>query len=360
MRSSGIGGQAVIEGVMMRNHGKYAVAVRTPDGEISVKTERCKGVDDRPVVLRLPIVRGVVAFVDSLVLGMKTLTYSSSLFEEIPLEQEDKKKESIENFFIILLAVLLAVGVFMVLPFWLSQLCAKKIASTTVLTVVEGVIRIGLFVLYVLAISCMKDIKRTFMYHGAEHKVINCIERGKTLTVANARKSSRFHRRCGTSFLFVVMLISVILFVFVNVPNIWMRMVYRILLIPVVAGISYEFILWAGNSDNIIVKVLSIPGLALQGLTTREPDDDMLEVAIASVNAVFDWKNYQERLRAQMRAAKARKKRQEQGGDPSKKKLTREEEREALRKREEEYRRRKEAREQGEESSEEDIEEQES
>lgn len=195
------------------------------------------------------------------------------------------------------------------------------------------------------------------MYHGAEHKVINCIERGKTLTVANARKSSRFHRRCGTSFLFVVMLISVILFVFVNVPNIWMRMVYRILLIPVVAGISYEFILWAGNSDNIIVKVLSIPGLALQGLTTREPDDDMLEVAIASVNAVFDWKNYQERLRAQMRAAKARKKRQEQGGDPSKKKLTREEEREALRKREEEYRRRKEAREQGEESSEEDIEE---
>lgn len=316
MKSSGIGGQAVLEGVMMKNKSSYAVAVRKPDGKISVEKGKCSSIGDKSIFFRLPIIRGVVAFVESLVLGMKTLTYSSSFYEEEETEKKDQKssekaqrKETIENVLIVMLAIILAVGFFMLLPFFLSGLLRSKIESQTVLTVIEGILRIVLFVGYVVAISFMSDIKRVFMYHGAEHKTINCVENGLELTVENVRQQSKEHRRCGTSFLLIVMFISIIFFLFIHVDSIALRMVFRILLIPVVAGVSYEFIRWAGNSDNRIVILLSKPGLLLQRLTTREPDDSMIEVAIASVEAVFDWKEYQRRCQAQeKRRAQGRKK----------------------------------------------------
>lgn len=316
MKSSGIGGQAVLEGVMMKNKNKYAVAVRKPDGTIAVEKGTCSSVADKSAFFRLPIIRGIVAFIESLLLGMKTLTSSADYYEdEADAEKKSKmtkeqlakqqKKESLEIVITVIFSVILAIGIFMVLPMFLSELLKKKIVSTTVLAVVEGAIRVVMFVGYILSISLMKDIHRLFMYHGAEHKVINCIEHGYELNVRNARKQSKQHKRCGTSFLFVVMFISIIFFVFLDFPNIWLRFASRILLVPVIAGVSYEFIRLAGNSNNIIVNILSKPGLLLQRLTTREPDDSMLEVAIASVEAVFDWEAY---LRKNKSLRKAKKK----------------------------------------------------
>ena len=189
-------------------------------------------------------------------------------------------------------SILMAVAIFMVLPYVISGFFRKYIVSNTLLAIVEGVIRLGLFTLYVVLISCMKDIKRTYMYHGAEHKCINCIERGRELNVRNVRKSSRYHARCGTSFLFIVMIISIIFFIFIRVESPALRVLFRILLVPVIAGVSYEFIRLAGRSENPLVKLLSLPGKAMQKLTTKEPDDDMIEVAIAAVEAVFDWKAF--------------------------------------------------------------------
>lgn len=310
MKSSGIGGQAVLEGVMMKNKSCYAVAVRKPDGEISVEKGNCKSIGEKSVFFRLPIIRGVVAFVESLILGMRTLTYSSGFYEEEESEETEKntKKETIENILIVLLSIVLAVGFFMLLPFFLSELLRSKIHSQTTLAVVEGILRIVLFVGYVIAISCMKDIKRVFMYHGAEHKTINCVENGMDLTVGNVRQQSKQHRRCGTSFLLIVMFISIIFFIFIHIDNIWLRMLFRILLVPVIAGISFEFIRWAGNTDNKVVIILSKPGMLLQRLTTREPDDKMIEVAIASVEAVFDWKEYQRRSLIQAKRQEEKKK----------------------------------------------------
>lgn len=300
VKPSGIGGQAVLEGVMMKNRDRYAVAVRKPDGEIEVEKGHCESLRDRYFICDMPIIRGVVTFVESLVLGMKSLTDSSKYFED---EEEDKQKEidedkkkrreKLETTFTVILSIILAVGIFMILPFFISELLKKVVASEKLLAVIEGVIRILLFIGYVFAISFVEDIKRVFMYHGAEHKTINCVEHMLPLTVENVRKQSREHKRCGTSFIFIVLFISIIFFIFIRVDNMWLKLLYRILLVPVIAGVSYEFIRLAGKSENSIVNALSKPGMLIQKLTTKEPDDSMIEVAIASVEAVFDWKEFQ-------------------------------------------------------------------
>ncbi len=302
MKPSGIGGQAVIEGVMMKNGNKYAVAVRKPNNEIVVETNTLKERNNK--FLSLPIVRGVVAFIDSLSLGMKSLTFSASFYEEEEEESKFEKKlnemtkghaDGILNGFTMVLAVLLAVGIFVVAPMLLAGFLAAKIENATVLALLEGVFRLLIFILYIVLISQMKDIKRLFMYHGAEHKSINCIENGLPLTVQNVKKQSREHKRCGTSFLLTVMVISIIFFIFIRVENTLLRFVVRLLLIPVIAGISYEFIRLAGRSNSKVMDVLSRPGMWMQALTTKEPDESMIEVAMASVEAVFDWQAFIEK-----------------------------------------------------------------
>lgn len=299
MKYSGIGGQAVMEGVMMKNKDTYAVAVRTMDKQIVVETKEYKGICPNQKIQKLPLVRGVINFIDSLVLGMKSLTFSASFFEEedqkeLTKEQAQKKKKKDDAAMggTVVLSIVLAVAIFMILPFYLSRLFAHLGWSETLIAVSEGIIRVLIFMAYVVGISLMKDIQRVYMYHGAEHKCINCIEHGMDLNVENVRKSSRIHKRCGTSFLFFVIIISVILFIFIRVDSAVLRLVVRLLLIPVIAGISYELIRLAGRSEGKIIGALSKPGMLLQRLTTKEPDDDMIEVAIASVEAVFDWKEY--------------------------------------------------------------------
>lgn len=299
MKSSNIGGQAVLEGIMMKNGPKYAVAVRKPDGEIEVKTDEYKSIIKWEKLTRIPFVRGVFNFVDSLVLGMKTLTYSASFFEEeteIVLTEEEaikqQKKDDLIMGITMVVSVVIAMGLFMILPYFISNLFKGVITSRFLRTVLESVVRVGLFVVYILAVSQMKDIQRTFMYHGAEHKCINCIEHGMDLTVENVKKSSKQHKRCGTSFLFFVMLVSVIVCFFITAESQLLRVLIRLALLPVIAGISYEIIRLAGSSTNLAVELLSKPGMALQNLTTREPEDDMIEVAIRAVEEVFDWKAY--------------------------------------------------------------------
>lgn len=306
MKYSGIGGQAVMEGVMMKNQDTYAVAVRKSDGEIIVEKKEYKGIFGDGSFVRLPLVRGVVNFIDSLVLGMSSLTYSASFFEEEEGEKKElsadeaakaKKKEDAMMGGTVALSIVLAVAIFMLLPYWLSTFFARLGWSDTGIAVTEGVIRVAIFLAYVVGISLMKDIQRVYMYHGAEHKCINCIEHGMDLTVENVKKSSRLHKRCGTSFLFFVVIVSVILFIFIRVESPVLRVAVRILLIPLIAGISYELIRLAGRSEGKIIGLLSKPGMLLQKLTTREPDDDMIEVGIASVEAVFDWKDYVQKMR---------------------------------------------------------------
>ena len=323
MRYSGIGGQAVMEGVMMKNQEKYAVAVRKPDQEIVVETSTYEGLIKNKKIRNMPILRGVFSFIESLVLGMKTLTFSASFFEEeedeksgsrkaekragakkpAPTEEEQKKKEKRqENVLMggtVAISIVLAVAIFMVLPYYISVFFQRFITSQTLLALLEGVIRLTIFIGYVAAISLMPDIKRVYMYHGAEHKCINCIEQGMDLTVENVRKSSRLHTRCGTSFLRSVMLISSVFFLFIRVDNRILQLLLRLVLIPVIAGVSYEFIRLAGRSDHMLVNLFSKPGLLLQRITTREPDDSMIEVGIASVEAVFDWKAYVKEIREQ-------------------------------------------------------------
>lgn len=304
MRYSGIGGQAVLEGVMMKNKDTYAVAVRKSDGEIVVEKKEYKSLFGNGAVTRWPLVRGVVNFIDSLVLGMSSLSFSSSFFEEEDTkeqsEQQAAKKEKQEHVMMggtIVLSIVLAVALFMLLPYWLSTLFSGFGWSDTAIALVEGVLRVLIFLAYIVGISLMKDIQRVYMYHGAEHKCINCIEHGMDLNVENVRKSSRLHKRCGTSFLFFVIMVSVILFIFIRVDSPLLRVLVRILLIPVIAGISYELIRLAGRSEGKVIGLLSKPGMLLQKLTTREPDDDMIEVGIASVEAVFDWRAYVQEIR---------------------------------------------------------------
>ena len=295
-----------MEGVMMRNKNAYAVAVRKPDHEIEVKKGTSESIADRHAICRLPIIRGVVSFVESLTVGMKTLSYSSSFYEE---EEEPGKTEQFLNRIFgdktdsvlmgatMVLSVILAVGIFMALPFVLSNLPRKVISSYTVRTLIEGVIRVAIFLIYILLISRMEDIRRVFMYHGAEHKTINCLEHGEDLTPENVKKYSRLHKRCGTSFMLIVMIVSIVVFLFIRVDNFGLRLLLRLLLVPVVAGISFEFIRLAGKSNSRLVCMLSRPGMALQYFTTKEPDEDMIEVAIASVEGVMDWKSYLEAMR---------------------------------------------------------------
>ena len=305
MRYSGIGGQAVMEGVMMKNKDTYAVAVRKSDGEIIVEKKEYKGIFGDSAFLKLPLVRGVVNFIDSLVLGMRSLTFSASFFEEEGEKKElsaneaakANKKEDAMMGGTVALSIVLAVAIFMLLPYWLSTFFERLGWSDTGIAVAEGVLRVVIFLVYVVGISLMKDIKRVYMYHGAEHKCINCIEHGMDLTLENVKKSSRLHKRCGTSFLFFVVIVSVILFIFIRVESPVLRVVVRILLVPLIAGISYELIRLAGRSEGKIIGLLSKPGMLLQKLTTGEPDDDMIEVGIASVEAVFDWKEYVQKMR---------------------------------------------------------------
>lgn len=302
MKPSGIGGQAVIEGVMMKNGNKYAVAVRKPNKEIVVETKTLS--TKKNPLANLPIIRGVVAFVESLSLGMKTLSFSASFYEEEEEESNFEKKlnkitkghaDGILNALTMMLAVILALGIFVVAPMLLAGFLATVIESQTVLALLEGVFRLLIFIIYIGLISRIKDIKRLFMYHGAEHKSINCIENGQPLTIENVRKQSREHKRCGTSFMLTVMVVSIIFFIFIRVENTLIRFVVRLLLIPVIAGVSYEFIRLAGRTDNAFVNFLSRPGMWLQALTTKEPDDSMIEVAMASVEAVFDWQKFLEK-----------------------------------------------------------------
>ena len=352
MKYSNIGGQAVMEGVMMRNGALYAVAVRTADNQITVQTDAHHSVAGK--VRKIPIVRGIVAFVDSLVLGMKALMFSADRFAEESekeleerLAQEQKKaekkaeklqragrekeaaavlekagenaqkeretlrersrsgngkSEDSDNTVLLTLTVIISlvvsVALFMMLPYFLSRLLKGIGAPEAVISIMEGVLRLAIFFGYMLLISRMKDIQRVFAYHGAEHKCINCIEQGKPLTPENVLGCSRQHRRCGTSFLLIVISISIIAFLILGLFDIQsgvMRLVWRLILIPVIAGISYEILRYAAVSDGPVIRTLVRPGLALQKLVTREPDAQMAEVAIAAIEAVFDWKDWQEK-----------------------------------------------------------------
>lgn len=338
-----------MEGIMMRNGEKYAVAVRTVDKEIVVQKDEYHSFVKNKKILALPIIRGVFNFVDSMVLGMKTLMFSADFFAEETegeleerlekeLKKAEKKAEKLEKQgktaeaeavrkeaqekaekervrlskrgladtsveekkedngvlmgFTVAFSILMSVALFMMLPYFLSRGLRLIISSEVIISIAEAILRMMIFLGYLLLISRMKEIQRTFMYHGAEHKCINCIEHGMELNVANVRISSKEHKRCGTSFLLIVMVVSVIFFLFIRINSPLWRIVVRLLLLPVIAGVSYEFIRLAGRYDNKFVDILSKPGLCLQGLTTKEPDDGMIEVAIAAVEAVFDWKAY--------------------------------------------------------------------
>lgn len=312
MRYSGVGGQAVMEGVMMKNQNKYAVAVRKPDHKIEVKISQHKMSKPWEVMQKIPVLRGVVSFVDSLYLGMSTLMYSASFFEDEDEENEkkqkrenlsaeqikalDKKEKKQDDLLMggtVALSIVIALGLFFALPYFLSGIFHKITQSQMMIALFEGIIRLVIFIGYIAIISMTPDIKRTFMYHGAEHKCINCIEHGMELNVENVRKSSKLHKRCGTSFLLIVMLISILFFMFIRVDSKPLQLLLRLVLIPVIAGVSFEFIRLAGKYDNWFMNILSQPGLWMQRLTTKEPDDDMIEVGIASVEAVFDWKAWQ-------------------------------------------------------------------
>ena len=301
MKPSGIGGQAVIEGIMMKNKDMYSVAVRKPDGEIEVNLGTYRSIVKNKMLRETPLIRGVINFVDSMILGMRTLTFSASFYEE---EEEPTKTDAmLDKLFkgnaekvvmglTVAFSIVMAVGIFMILPYFLTNFLRDYVVHNSLLAIIEGVVRVGIFVLYVFLISRMKDIQRVFMYHGAEHKCINCIENGLELNVENVLKSSKHHKRCGTSFMFIVMVVSIIFFIFIDVTSPVLRVVIRLMLIPIIAGVSYELIKLAGKSDSKFVQIISYPGMVMQKLTTKEPDAEMVEVAIAAVEAVFDWDTF--------------------------------------------------------------------
>lgn len=302
-----IGGQAVIEGVMMKNMDRYAVSVRKPNGKIETKVEECVSFAEKHPLFQLPIFRGMVNFLESMVIGMKTLNYSASFYEDEEEQTESRTEQFLEKILgekaekiimgiVLVFSLAISIGLFMILPYIASEALGKLIQNEYVILLMEGIIRIAIFLGYIVLISQMEDIKRVFMYHGAEHKTINCLEAGVELTPENVDNFSRLHKRCGTSFIFIVMIISMVFFFFIRVDTIWLRIVLRLLFLPLVAGVSYEFIRLAGSSDHPLVQIFSKPGLALQRLTTKEPDHSMIEVAIASVEGVFDWREYLENL----------------------------------------------------------------
>lgn len=296
-----LGGQAVIEGVMMKGKDSYSVAVRRPDRKIQVKLHKYQSYGEQHGLAKIPFVRGVVNFIEALVIGMNTLNYSSSFYEE---EEEETKadkllkslfKEKAEKVIVgltVFISIVIAVALFMLLPAGIAEFLGRWIDNRVILSLIEGVIRLVIFIVYVLLISQMEDIKRVFMYHGAEHKTINCYESGEKLTPENVAHHTRYHKRCGTSFIFIVMVISIVVFMFITAEQMWLRFLFRVLLIPVVAGISYEFIRLAGRSENVIVNILSRPGMWIQKLTTKEPTEEMIQVAIISVEAVLMGRAY--------------------------------------------------------------------
>ena len=302
-----IGGQAVIEGVMMKNMDRYAVSVRKPNGKIETKVEECVSFAEKHPLFQLPVFRGLANFLESMVIGMKTLNYSASFYEDEEEQTESRTEQLLEKILgekaekiimgiVLVFSLAISIGLFMILPYIASEALGKLIRNEYVILFMEGIIRIAIFLGYIVLISRMEDIKRVFMYHGAEHKTINCLEAGVPLTPENVDNFSRLHKRCGTSFIFIVMIISMVFFFFIRVDTIWLRIVLRLLFLPLVAGVSYEFIRLAGSSDHPLVQIFSKPGLALQRLTTKEPDHSMIEVAIASVEGVFDWREYLENL----------------------------------------------------------------
>lgn len=302
-----IGGQAVIEGVMMKNMDRYAVSVRKPNGKIETKVEECVSFAEKHPLFQLPVFRGMANFLESMVIGMKTLNYSASFYEDEEEQTESRTEQLLEKILgekaekiimgiVLVFSLAISIGLFMILPYIASEALGKLIRNEYVILFMEGIIRIAIFLGYIVLISRMEDIKRVFMYHGAEHKTINCLEAGVPLTPENVDNFSRLHKRCGTSFIFIVMIISMVFFFFIRVDTIWLRIVLRLLFLPLVAGVSYEFIRLAGNSDHPLVQIFSKPGLALQRLTTKEPDHSMIEVAIASVEGVFDWRENLENL----------------------------------------------------------------
>lgn len=302
-----IGGQAVIEGVMMKNMDRYAVSVRKPNGKIETKVEECVSFAEKHPLFQLPVFRGMVNFLESMVIGMKTLNYSASFYEDEEEQTESRTEQLLEKILgekaekiiigiVLVFSLAISIGLFMIFPYIASEALGKLIRNEYVILFMEGIIRIAIFLGYIVLISRMEDIKRVFMYHGAEHKTINCLEAGVPLTPENVDNFSRLHKRCGTSFIFIVMIISMVFFFFIRVDTSWLRIVLRLLFLPLVAGVSYEFIRLAGSSDHPLVQIFSKPGLALQRLTTKEPDHSMIEVAIASVEGVFDWREYLENL----------------------------------------------------------------
>lgn len=296
---SGIGGQAVLEGIMMKNDEQYSVGVRKPDGDIEVEVDNYQGLLHGRKLTKLPFIRGIFSFIDSLILGMRSLNFSATFYADEDASdteatdgKETKKSGDGITALTGVISILVALALFMALPVYLTNLVSKNIRNDSLVAIIEGGIRLAIFLIYVVAISLMRDIRRTYMYHGAEHKCINCIERGRPLTVSNVMRSSRFHKRCGTSFLLFVVVVSIVVFFFIRVDNLALKVLVRILLIPVIAGISYELLRVAGRVDNIFTAILSAPGMLLQRLTTREPDESMVEVAIAAVEAVFDWRKF--------------------------------------------------------------------
>ena len=351
LKPSGIGGQAVMEGVMMRNRSKYAVAVKQSDGRMVLNVKEYHSISEKIPFLGWPFLRGAVNLIESMIVGMGTLMYSANFVDEEPAKDGEKaakkaakeaareaareaakeaareaateavepsaeavpasEEEKSQTFMTpamvgltVVLSLAVTIALFMLLPFAITSLFERVtgIESAWVSSILEGLIRIGIFIGYVALIARMEEIKRVFRYHGAEHKTINCIEHGLPLTVENARVSSKEHKRCGTSFMIFVMVISILVFSIVNLFPLYtgysrvlkflVRFGVRLLLLPVVAGLSYEFLRLAGRTNNRVIAVLSKPGLWMQALTTKEPDDEMLAVAIASVEAVFDWKAF--------------------------------------------------------------------
>ena len=318
MKQVRIGGQAVLEGIMMKGPASYSLAVRKPDGEIAVEVTSYRSFSERKKLNRIPILRGIINFIESLYIGIKTLMASSEYFEDEEEEgekdQKKKKKEkedsarnsgsgkeekSNKGYMIgtLIFSLIFAIGIFVLLPSFLAGLLLKVTDQQWISNLVEGILRLAIFIGYVALISKLEDIRRTFMYHGAEHKAINCLEAGDDLTPENVLKHTRFHKRCGTSFVFIVMIISIIVFMFVQTEIMWLRLLSRILLIPVIAGLSYEVLQYAGRHENACSRIMSAPGLWVQRLTTKEPDRSMAEVAIWAVEQVIDVSEYLECVR---------------------------------------------------------------
>lgn len=308
MKNCNIGGQALIEGILMRNENDYAISVRRSNQEIITKKDIVKSNKIKDVLKKIPIVRGVVNFLSSIALGYEALSYSASMYEE-DIREEERKKENTEKekisqkeskdsnsvnsvamAFTMVFSLALSVSLFIILPYFLANILTAFGFSDIVTAIAEGIIRIAIFFGYMIFISLIKDIKRVLMYHGAEHKCINCIEHELPLTVENVMKSSRFHKRCGTGFLFYIIIVSIILFMFIKVDFIVLRVLIRLFLVPVIAGIAYEFLKLTGKKDNAFVRIVSSPALFFQRFTTKEPTSDMVEVAIRAVNSVYPAK----------------------------------------------------------------------